>query len=399
MHHLRIHPFDDPSSTGTDDAPSYGEETAETLNAPKPETNVGGEVTQEPNNIPLSEQFYDKSSPMPDYDVYSELSIQGVPEDEIDLEVQRIIHNEPPEGQPHPYFGLDNREKMDTVVEPVIVFTGEYSHTIIDVQIPSRGFPLQFTRMYLSGQVYFGPFGYNWDHNYNRYLRELSDGSVAVWTGRLSEDVYRRAPNGDFDSPLGIFRKLEHEMSPPLQDRYSILDLDGMKQIFERPEGWPFPDRIPLVRIEDGKDNTHYLTYDTEGRLDRVEDHVGRRIKFIYGDCGLLDQVMDHTGRTWHYLYDQNIEHLISVTGPATLEYPNGVTTLYEYDRFREHPALLHNLIKVIDPNGEAVVENFYGSEPNTEDFGRVVQQEFGGFEARFSATTLQYCTAHLRGS
>jgi YD repeat-containing protein len=79
------------------------------------------------------------------------------------------------------------------------------------------------------------------------------------------------------------------------------------------------------------------------------------------------------------------------VTTPATPDHPKGLTTCYEYDRFREHPALIHNLTRVINPAGQTVVENRYGDDPGTDDFGRVVYQEFADFEATFHATRLQY--------
>jgi hypothetical protein len=52
---------------------------------------------------------------------------------------------------------------------------------------------------------------------------------------------------------------------------------------------------------------------------------------------------------------------------------PDGLTTHYEYDRFKEHPALIHNLTKIIDPSDQVVVENQYGNEPGSDDFGRVI--------------------------
>lgn len=146
-----------------------------------------------------------------------------------------------------------------------------------------------------------------------------------------------------------------------------------------------------MVRLEDRHGNAHQLTYDVEGRLEWVEDHAGRYIQFIYGDCGLLEQVTDHTARMWRYTHDPEVEHLIAVTTPVTPDHSDGLTTCYEYDRFREHPALIHNLIQVIDPAGQVVVENQYGSDPDTDDFGRVVYQEFAGFVATFHATRLQY--------
>ncbi len=385
-----------PELTSSDTAPPQNNSSARELKAPAPDTHV--KVSQEPllpgesDGRSLSEQYYDPDSPKPDYDVASILSSQGTTASELDRALQSVIRNEPPDGQPHPKFGLDDRQSLDTIADPVIIFTGQYSLTVTDVEIVSRGFPLQLTRNYLSGSVYYGPWGYNWDHNYNIYLRELTDGGVAIWTGRLREDVYKAGPSGSFESPVGVFRKLERQTATLLTgDRYVLSEREGMQWIFERPSGWTHPDRLPLLRIEDRHGNTHQLVYNPEGRLDRVEDHAGRRIQFIYGSCDLVEQVTDHTGRVWRYLHDQEVEHLSAVITPVTPEYPEGLKTCYEYDRFRSHPALLHNLTRLIDSAGQVVVENYYGADPDTDDFGRVVYQEFGGFQTDYSATRLQY--------
>jgi RHS repeat-associated protein len=386
----------DPSTTGSDTPPPSGQESAASIGAPNPQTSG---TVYSPPTLPgesdgrsLAEQYYDPQNPKKDFDIASILASQGMPPSDLDQALQNVIRNEPPEGQAHPKFGLDDRQGLDTIADPVIIFTGQYSLTVTDVEIPSRGFPLQLTRNYLSGSVYYGPWGYNWDHNYNSYLRELTDRGVAVWTGQLREEVYKVDASGGFESPVGVFRKLERQAATPLMvDRYILSERGGMQQIFERPTGWPHPDRIPLLRIEDRHGNSHQLTYNPEGRLERVEDHAGRRIQFIYGSCGLVEQITDHTGRIWHYLHDQEVEHLSAVVTPITPEYPEGLKTCYEYDRFRSHPALLHNLTRLIDPSGQVVVENYYGDDPNTDNFGRVVYQEFGGFQTHYSATRLQY--------
>jgi RHS repeat-associated protein len=389
-------PVTDPSATGNDLPTSGGEETRKSLSAPDPSTS--GQISPQPPNPGesdgrrLAEQYYDPRNPKQDFDIASILNSQGTPPSDLDQALQKVIRNDPPEGKPHPNFGLDDRQGLDTIADPVIIFTGQYSLTVTDVEIPSRGFPLQLTRTYLSGSVYYGPWGYNWDHNYNGYLRELTDGGVAIWTGQLREEVYKVYASGGFESPVGVFRKLERQAATPLTgDRYVLSDREGMKRIFERPTGWPHPDRIPLLRIEDRHGNSHQLTYNSEGRLDRVEDHAGRRIQFIYGSCGLVEQITDHAGRVWRYLHDQEVEHLSAVITPVTPEYPEGLKTCYEYDRFRSHPALLHNLTRLIDPAGQVVVENYYGDDPDTDNFGRVVYQEFGGFQTDYSATRLQY--------
>jgi RHS repeat-associated protein len=389
-------PVTDPSATGNDTASPEGAEIGNSLNAPEPKTS--GQVSSAPPNPGksdgrrLPDQYYDPKNPKPDYDIASFLSSQGIPASGIDKALQDVIHNEPPDGAAHPQFGKDDRENLDKMADPVIIFTGQYSLTVIDIEIPSRGFPLQLSRNYLSGAVYYGPWGYNWDHSYNVYLRELADGGVAIWTGQLSEDVYKASPTGGLEPPVGIFRKLERQAATPLTgERYVLSDREGMQHVFERPAGWPYPDRIPLDHIEDRHNNIHQLGYTPEGRLDRVEDKFGRKIQFTYGSCGLVEQINDHTGRVWRYMHDQEVEHLVAVITPVTAEYPEGLKTCYEYDRFRTHPALLHNLTRSIDPTGQVVIENYYGDDPDTDDFGRVVYQEFNGLKTEFSAIRLQY--------
>lgn len=388
----------DPSKTGTDTPPPEGQESADSLKAPQPlakANEVSSSYKDDPGTSdgrPLATQLYDPRNPMPDYDIRNQLSSQGVPDDKLENAFQDTLHNKAEDGKPHPFFGTDNSKHAHKIGDPVIIFTGQYSLNVTDVQIPSRGFPLQLTRVYRSGPVYFGPWGYNWDHNYNIYLRQLIDGGVAIWGGNLDENVFKRGTDGSFEPPIGLFCKLERQLSTSITDeRYVLSDNDGMRQIFERPDGWPHTDRLPLSKIEDRHGNSHRLFYDSDGRLDHVVDHAGRFIKFKYGECGLLENVSDHTGRVWHYHYDSDIEHLIGVTTPSVVEYPKGLTTSYEYDRSRQHPVLLHNLTKVIDPAGQLLVENTYGDDPDTEDFCRVIYQEFGGFEASYHTTSLQY--------
>jgi YD repeat-containing protein len=379
-------------------APSGGQpETPESLGAPDPAPE--GLTTSSPrepgtsDGRSLAEQYFDAQDPLSDYDAESLLLDSGTAPGDLDSALQQIFHNEPPDGGVHPDFGLGDKPNPDTVSDPVEIFSGEFTTTVADVDIVSRGFNLRLVRHYRSGPVHFGPWGYNWDHNYNVYLRELTDGRAAIWTGELREDVYTPLAAGGYDAPMGGRELLEFRAAAGLfPDRYVLTNHEGLIRIFERPPGYPRPDRIPLVRIEDRHGNAHDLTYDAEGRPVRVSDQVGREIVFEYGDCGLLERIRDHNGRAWRYYHDDDIEHLIAVVSPPTPQFPDGVVTRYEYaDRFREHPALRHNLTRVIDPDERELVENFYGDDLGTDDFGRVVRQEVGGYTTLFAATRLQF--------
>jgi RHS repeat-associated protein len=388
-------PTPDPSATDSNNPQPHGAENAQGLGAPDPQPNgnVSGDARQpgQSDGRPLAQQYYDKNNPMPDYDVNDQLQQQGVPPDKIEDAFKKILHNDAPDGLAHPEFGKDDRLNPSvTGADPVNLFTGQFTLRVTDLQIPSRGMPLHVTRIYRSGAVSFGPWGYNWDHNYNVYLRPLADGSVAIWTGEINEDVYSVSPNG-FEPPVGVFRNLVHEPANMNPERWILTDREGMTFVFARPTVWPVTDRFPLVRIKDRHDNAHVLTYDDQGRLQQVKDHAGRFFQFGYGDCGLLENIVDHTGRSWQYVHDAEVEHLISAISPATPEYPEGVATTYEYDTFQGHPALRHNILRVIDGNGRVIVRNEYDIDPVSDDFARVVYQEFGDFEATLSARQLQY--------
>lgn len=386
----------DPSATGNDQPPADGEETAESLNAPAPpsgssKVDAGARAPAESDGRSLAEQRYDPQNPMPDYDVAANLEQQGVPSQDIANALQSIEHNDAPNGMAHPNFSQNDQPSPSTLLDPVVVHSGAFALDVVDVEIASIGMPLRLVRSYKSGPVSWGPWGYGWDHNYHAYLRVLTDGSIAIWTGRHREEIYRPAAGGGFTPPLGVFRRLDHIGGVgAANDIYELVEPDGQRSVFDVPPGWPMQDRMPLVRLEDRHGNTHSLTYNSSGELSRVADAAGRWIGFEYGQCGLLEVVRDHTGRWWRYDHDDIAEHLAVVTTPSTSDYPDGVATRYEYDIWQVHPALRHNLVRIVDGDGRLVVENTYGADPMTDDFGRVVRQEFAGYEATYHALVLQ---------
>ena len=78
--------------------------------------------------------------------------------------------------------------------------------------MPNTILPLALARSYRSGVSVFGPLGWNWDHNFNVYLRELATGDVAVWR-KLHEDVFT-FDGVRHEPPRGIFELLERQPGP-----------------------------------------------------------------------------------------------------------------------------------------------------------------------------------------
>ena len=385
----------DPSPPDSDREPPGGEESAETLDAPVPQpaAEVEGErhAPGEPDDRPTAEQLFDRLLPRPDFEVADNLANQGLAPDQIEQELENARRNLSPPDAPHPDFSRNLRRTMDATVDPVLLFSGQFQLTVTDVEIASAGFPLRFTRLYRSGVTFFGPLGFNWDHNYNVYLRRLPDGRVAVWTGVLVEEVHTPAPGG-FEPPFSVFRRLEFlpaDAAGP--DRFVLSEREGRRLVFSTPVGWPDPSRVPLTSVEDRFGNRHLLSYEPQGRLERVTDHAGRFLRLEYGDCNLLEALHDHVGRTWRYEHDDDIEHLRAVVTPATPDFPQGIRSFYDYGRFHPHLALRHNIVRVLDHDERPVVENFYDDDPASADFNRVVFQQIGRFRTEFSATVLQF--------
>jgi RHS repeat-associated protein len=285
----------------------------------------------------------------------------------------------------------DEEQIKTTGADPVNLFTGEFYLEKVDFELPSIGFPFTFTRTYKSGRSFFGPFGYNWDHNFNVYLRVLKNGSIAVNTGILQEHIY--TDSGDsvlYHSPRGVFAQLVRTRNAD----FTLTFKGGMKLYFE-DSGFG---RIPLIRIEDTNANAQKLIYDAENRLRTVVDTVGRKINFIYGDCGLLESLqpefLQERGKLpveIKYMHANNIEQLSAVITFPTSDFPNGLMTYYEYDEDQGLPELRNNIVRVIDAKGQTIVENIYGTDTTEDNFNRVVKQYFMGAEYLFKYTNIRF--------
>jgi RHS repeat-associated protein len=378
-------PVAQPEATGPDATVPPDAETGGSLGAPAPAIALDGEheVPPEEGGIDFrtpAEQRFDPARPRPDEAIADRLAADGLDPPAVAAQIERARRGDPPAGAPHPFRSDDEEAEDVTEGDPVDLFTGEYELRVVDLELPGRGFPLRLVRVYASGRPAFGPWGFNWDHSYNVYVRELDDGQVAVWTGELREELYVPDAAGAFDPPAGAHRALEAEVDTAgVRIGYRLAHAGGLRWRFRRPAGWGDPERIPLVEIADRHGNTHVLEYDGASRLRRVAEPDGRWLDFRYGACGLLESVSDSAARAVRYHHAAHVEHLIAVVSPPTDEYPDGLATRYDYDDGQAHPALQHNLVRTVDPAGHTVVENAYGRDPAGLDFNRVIRQDYQG--------------------
>jgi RHS repeat-associated protein len=293
----------------------------------------------------------------------------------------------PPAGDPHPTHGGEQPQEQTNAGDPVDIFNGAFYLQETDLEIPNTVMPLAFTRFYRSGAASFGPFGWNWDHNFNLFLRELNNGDMALWRN-LHEEKFK-FDGANFEPQRGVFEKLER--IPALAQVYEIKGEGGVIMRFERPAGWIDGERIPIVWLKDRHGNQLQFTYGAEDKLAEVRDDDDRFFKFDYDQCGLLVAVSDHSGRKFLYEHDEETMQLVFIKSPAISGHPNGITRIYHYEQPWTRPELRHNIVRVEDAQGNVYLENTYEQDPAAWSYARVTEQLYGGFLYQFRYTQLQF--------
>ncbi|NKB28927.1 MAG: hypothetical protein GKR99_15795 [Rhodobacteraceae bacterium] len=298
----------------------------------------------------------------------------------------------PPPGEVEPDNSDETPQEQTGGGDPVDLFSGRFTLREVDLQLNTSVLPLEMVRTYQSGQSYFGPFGWGWDHNHNRYLRELINGGVAHWTGDLNEEIHMPEGGGWRAAP-GVFHVLERLGGPAT--RYVLKAPEGLESTFEQPPGWTDGERIPLVKVADRFGNTLVYTYDARSRLSMVTDDDGRFLAFHYGDCDLLEAVEDQAGRRVVYEHHNDLEHLACVRLPATDDHPDGLRRTFEYAPASLPQPLRHAITRIRDGDGLVFLENRYEQDPSSFSYGRVIEQLAADYLYQFRYTQLQYVPAH----
>jgi|GEM_PF-1972828 len=274
-------------------------------------------------------------------------------------------------------------------IDPVYLHSGELHVTETDLVIPGRGvagyMDYQFIRSYRSRTTSQGTLGWQWQHNYDRFL--VQDGAdIIAHTGPGRSDRYASAGGGNFTSPAGFYTVLTRNAD----GSYALAERDGMVTAFRGFDGSSTAGK--MTAITDRAGNTLSFTYDAQGRLATVIDTLGRTITYAYNAQGFLATVEDFMGRRVSLTYDANGD-LVAVTGPAVTgtpngnDFPAGKTMRYTYSSGYSDPRLNHNLLTATAPNevatgGPPYLVNTYGTDPAAYDFDRVIRQVWGGTNA-----------------
>jgi RHS repeat-associated protein len=284
--------------------------------------------------------------------------------------------------------------KTPSSVDPVSTVTGNNYHDETDFTIAGRaGLNYVFTRTYnsapSSSNVDRG-MGYGWSHSYgmqlvsNQYGRYPNCDPVANATlcpenaiARTHSVTYTDERGGDHNylvndtsfaiaRPAGEFDTLA--LDAPSAGLHTLTFRNGNRYVFQTvgsgnlkttPGG-----RARLIRIADPWGNEINLTYDSSGRLWKVQDNLGiaGRTGLVFGyDAGnRVGSIADWTGRVWRYAVDAH-GNLVSYKGPEPLATPGASNRVYTYAPGPNNE-ITHNLQSVEKPllrNGLKVKTTF----------------------------------------
>ncbi len=242
--------------------------------------------------------------------------------------------------------------------DPVNLATGDFEHVHTDIQMPTPGIGLAFTRTYHSGAPEDGPLGYGWTHNYDMHT-ETSGSDIYVYHPDGHAVLYTYSA-GDFLAPSGVLESLTYDS---LDDTFTMTTQGGMRFVFGEADG----SIRRLAAILDRNDNQVDVTYDEDGRLDRVAAQAGTPyLQFGYdGESTRIETIEDSLPnpdtRTVAFHYDENGD-LTSVKDVGS-DPAEGPFTEYTYDED-------HRMLTLTDVNGHSSLGlNVYDSA------GRVVEQ------------------------
>jgi RHS repeat-associated protein len=232
---------------------------------------------------------------------------------------------------------------------PVEFATGNFTHSLPVLSIPSYGPSIDVTLSYNSNDSRMGQFGRGWVHPYDERLIETTDGveMFAICTrANGKRERFKKNVDGSFAPPAHLLEVLTKNSD----GTFSLRERNGFLRRFNQDGR--------LSSFVDNYGNPLTFTYDSSGFMTRITDASNRSADFLKGGDGRVASITDAAGRTFRFNYDAS-GNLIRFTDPLS----NVIT--YQYDAKNELAALQ-------DPKGNILLRITYDSA------GRVSQHVDG---------------------
>lgn len=214
-----------------------------------------------------------------------------------------------------------------SVGNPINVVTGNKYQREVDLSLPGALAP-EFTRHYNSQSKYQGPLGYGWTHTYSTKLNAVDETRIAIRQADGRNIVFRRQPSGTYEARL-------------VSDGYITAHKSLRVWHWRNGRALTFDSDGKLLRIETPTGEALALTYDRNNRLVQVSDTQERRLAFRYYPNGRIESIVDPAGEAFRYTYDAN-GNLITATAP------DNTTRAYHYEDRLD----VHNLTGITDGRG-----------------------------------------------
>ncbi len=237
-----------------------------------------------------------------------------------------------------------DRNRCRLGLEPIDLVSGSNFEDKTDFEI---GGPLQLSwkRYYANTLGTDGPLGWNWSHQYQRWL-EFHHATI-VYHNEQNRSIVFPVIEKDGGSEFLPFEKLTLTRQSATQ--FTVSGIDGMTAQFVR---LPKSDQAWIARLSNRAGEAIGFRYDPKGRLHEIVHSTGQRIKveshtdgritrlalacsdgklrplvaYEYDDHGDMVAVIDAVGRRYKYTYDD--KHQMTRKTDR-----NGYSFHYAYDR------------------------------------------------------------------
>ncbi|MBD2302223.1 Calx-beta domain-containing protein [Nostoc sp. FACHB-190] len=210
----------------------------------------------------------------------------------------------------------------------------------IDAAAPTPGLSLTFGRTYpqqISSRFIVDDFGRGWTHNWDIVATTDTNGNVTITSGGAARFFEKRSDNS-YRSQQGDYGTLKLESGV-----YRLEEQGGLVQGF-RSDG-------QLEYVEDTNGNRITLGY-SGTQLTSLTHSNGDKFTLTYNAQGRIDKLTDQAGRVTTYTYDATGENLLSVIAPegttnytyqsstsgakayalSQIIFPDSTRTFFEYD-------------------------------------------------------------------
>ena len=218
-----------------------------------------------------------------------------------------------------------------TAIDPIDTYNGEFfTQKAIELNLGGP-MPLYFQRYYaafLRRSFIVGDLGNNWRHNFdarlyqlpsNQYKYVTHDGRVTEFTLNQGTGNWDQDTNLDTPYQITVVGGQDATIYDPTIDRIYTFDLTTSSTIIGK-----------LVKIEDGKGNTHTVAYDlANAQIQSVSDGLGRTLNFTYNNDTIPKiSVVDDGARSISFQYtDPNDTENLTVAIDTNLR-----PTLFVYE-------------------------------------------------------------------